>query len=364
MSIKGIHKDGIFTDLYINGTRVLDENRSLRVTNAKVRDDMNVLGNLSVNNIISPSIDYLQEQLDVFNPKNLPTTGALQFELVNDTSPLNYSSSRAISVIQQRDTLPGGSNELIPGTVEQFTNTGNGVVNSGIEYSSTIWMSKFVEQTKTGDGSGHCFTGIGQLGPYGPGGYNELGGFQGTFTNIGSHKGTISGVEVGVVDSPDGGVTSYDTKMEAVVGRVAKFNPSSRLSTAFYASSEGSQPPNGVLMVNPQGANFIRGIDLKDGNFTSGQAVLLPNNTNLGWMLNSATPAPIMFVDSTNAIYIQMPTSSTPVNIATNTSAVRLSVDNDPSNAVAMWLGGSLQRVTLGAPNSGGSGFRALIVPN
>lgn len=56
--------------------------------------------------------------------------------------------------------------------------------------------------------------------------------------------------------------------------------------------------------------------------------------------------------------------STAAVNITTNTAAIRLSVNNDPNNAVSIFVGGALQTIQAGAPNSGGMGYRQLIIPN
>lgn len=239
---------------------------------------------------------------DIYKPKINPVNGKAWF--TNDTSPLDYSTSRAGFVWQQRDTASGATNELIPAAVMQFTMTGNGTVNSGAESSSTIWMGLQLSATKTGDASGHCATAIGELGAVGAGGYNELGLFQGTGSNVGSVLGNISGVEMLIQDSPDSGATSYSTRMAAIVGRIAKYNATSRASHAFYASSEGSQPPDAVIGINPSGNDFKRGFDFKDGNFTTGQFGLAPNNTALGWYTAASSAVSIMGLSATNVTYI------------------------------------------------------------
>ena len=151
-----------------------------------------------------------------------------------DNAPLDYSTTRAGSVWQHRDTAAGALNELIPGAVFQFNSTGNGIVNAGIELSQSIWQGLFSFMNKTGDGSAHSFTSIGQLGVYGPGAYNELGLFQGEGTNLGSALGTMSGVEVLLKDSPDAGATTFSTKMQGIVGRIAKYNPTIRKQRIQY----------------------------------------------------------------------------------------------------------------------------------
>lgn len=237
-----------------------------------------------------------------FVPVVDPTTGKVFFN--SDSSALNYSNTRAGLVLQQRDTASGSASELVPGAVFQFTATGNGVVNSGTETSSTIWQGLYAYMSKTGDGSAHCVTGIGQLGAVGVGGYNELGGFQAELTNVGSVLGTISGVEMLIKDSPDAGSTTYSTKMQAIVGRIAKYNPTTRKSYNFYASSEGTRAPNAILGGNTAGlAQWQRGFDFEGLTFTTGQFGLAPNNTALAWLDASANARSILGVNASNETY-------------------------------------------------------------
>ena len=388
----GQPRDLFGKDLYIQGKKVIDKNFNIKSTTTKANSisasqslflpvkaassgTTTTTGSLlfdtdtsklSVFNGTAWSAAALASDLAVFQPKcGGGTPPVLQFELISDTAPLNYCSTRAVSVIQHRDTLDGGFNDGIPAQVIQNTSTGNGVVNSSLESSSTIWMGQYVYHKKTGDGSAQQVTFVGELGPAGPGGYNEMGGFCGINTNFGSNKAYISGVEVAVLDSPDLGVHSYDTRLQAVVGRVSKYHSSMRNSACFYASSEGSQPVGSVLSCNPQGlAQWFRGIDLKDATFTSGQACLFPNNTNLAWLTQTGNPVPVLYLSGGNDVYLSMSGSTTAVNITTNTAAIRLSVNNDPYNAVSIFVGGALQTIQAGAPNSGGMGYRQLIIPN
>lgn len=298
-----------------------------------------------------------------FKPLLDPTSGAVFFTA--DSAPLDYTTSRARFVFQRRDTGDGATNELIPSAVFQFNYTGNGTVNSGIELSQTIWQGLFGFARKTGDGSGHNFTAIGELGATGPGGYNELGMFQGEATNTGSALGTISGVEMLIKDSPDSGTTTFSTKMQAVVGRIAKYNPTVRKSHNFFASSEGSQPPDAVLGVNPSGlASWQRGFDFQGATFTTGQFGLAPNNTFLAWLRAGGSASPVIGVNNSDAVFLAATNSTGVVNITDSAFATRLQVDNNATDAVLIWVGGVLKRVTEGASDSGGTGFRMLRVAN
>lgn len=294
-------------------------------------------------------------------------TGSGYTEFRRDTAPLNYVGTRAALVVQNRDAGNGGVNDQIPGVVFQFTSTGNGIVNAATELSQSIWWGLQLSQTKTGDGSGHCATAVGELGAYGPGLYNELGLFQGTGTNKGSLLGTISGVEMLLQDSPNGGTTSYSTKMQPIVSRIAKYNATARKSHSFFASSEGALPPDAILGGNTAGlASWKRGIDFSGLSFTTGEAALLPNNTSLAWYRAGGAAVSCMFLSSADNFLIPLPTTSSKVAITTSapTFADRFAVDNDATNAVLVWVGGVLKRAQQGAPDSGGVGKRNLIVDN
>jgi hypothetical protein len=250
-------------------------------------------------------------------------------EIVNDTSPLNYSSTTALKVVQHRLTSNGTANQLIPSEVHQYRSTGDGIVNAGIELSETIWQGQFNFMEKTGDGSAHTYTSIGELGIVGTGGYNELGLFQGEGTNKGSVLGTISGAEMLLKDSPDGGVTSYSTKMQAVVGRVAKYNPTDRKSYNFYASSEGTLPISAIIGLNPNGNDFQRGFDFADGNFTTGEFGVVPNNTALAWLNSTGSAIKIMGVSNTNMTYIRAASLTSSIALQDFGGTTRFEIEGD-----------------------------------
>lgn len=248
-------------------------------------------------------------------------------EIIKDSSPLNYGTTRAATVLQHRDTAVGAVNELIPGSVFQYNVTGDGVVNAGSELSSTIWQGLFAFMRKTGDGSAHSFTAIGELGAYGAGAYNELGLFQGEGTNNGSSLGTMSGVEMLLKDSPDGGSTTFSTKMQAVVGRIAKYNPTARKSYNFFASSEGTQAPNGILGVNSSGfKTWQRGFDFEGAVFSTGQFGLAPNNTTLAWLDAGSVARNIIGLSNTNVTFLRPGSNSATVDMQDFAGTTRLQV--------------------------------------
>jgi hypothetical protein len=289
-----------------------------------------------------------------------------RFEVIKDSSPLNYAAdTRAAMIVQQRDTQTLAAQQTVPGAVFQFASTANGVVNSGSELSESIWWGMLSTMTKTGDGSGHSFTATGQLGAVGVGGYNELGGFQGELTNTGSTKGTMSGVEMLLKDSPDAGVTSYDTKMFGVIGRIAKYNASSRLAIAFYGSNEGTQALDALLSTNRTVSvtnnKWKVGINLQGATFTTGYSLSQPNNVNIGWEDAGGTLRPIIGVNNSNITYIRPGSNAAYTSMQNFSGSEMVRVD---SSSVWLYVGGTLKQVGEGAANSGGAGYKTLIVVN
>lgn len=269
---------------------------------------------------------------NLYKPKFDPTTGKAWFN--TDTSPLDYSASRAGFVVQHRDSANATTNELVPGAVDQFVVTGSGTVNAGAELSLSIWMGRYMSMKKTGDGSAHSATVTGELGAVGAGGYNELGGYQGELTNVGSALGTVSGVEMLLKDSPNGGTTSYSTRMHAIVGRIAKYNATTRASYNFFASSEGTLPPTAVLGVNPAGNMFQRGFDFSNAYFTTGQFGLVPNNNALAWKDVSGNAQPIISVSNTNTTFMRPASAAASIDLQDFSGASRLQIPGTTSQPI------------------------------
>ena len=299
----------------------------------------------------------------LYKPKFDISTGKAWFN--SDASALDYSTTRAGLVVQQRDAAAGAANTLIPNCVFQFNVTGDGNVTAGSELSTTIWMGLFAYMKKTGDGSGHTFTSIGELGAYGAGGYSELGLFEGEATNTGSLLGTISGVEILIKDSPDAGVNSYSTKLSGVVSRVNKYNATVRKANNFLAESGGSQAPDAILGVSLGGSKtWRRAFDFQGAIFSTGEVMLSPNNTFLSWLTTGAAAKPLIGLSSADNTVLAAPAAGKSIQLTTNTFSTGLLVTDDATNRVAIFVGGTLLTIGVGVANSGGAGNRALIVPN
>lgn len=252
------------------------------------------------------------------------------FEIRKDTSALAYKgNTRAAFVVQHRDTVDVPNLGVVPGAVFQFVSTGNGVVVPAAIGSYGVFAGMFVTMTKSGDASGHCHTASGELGAIGAGGYNELGGFQGEFTNTGSTKGTISGVEVVVKDSPDAGVTKFDTRQTGVGSRIVKYDAGRTMRSMNYlASSEGTVAPDSIFTINETGfQQWVVGFDLTGATFTSGVAMRFKNNTNLSWLDSSAAAVNIVGVDASDVTTITPSKAAGSVKLRNFARTQGLSVD-------------------------------------
>jgi len=329
-----------------------------------INDVGSLIAAATVEAALQEAFTAINTKLSKLTANTLTQDGTQHVEIQKDGTPLNYGTTRASWVLQHRDTASGATNELIPGAVWQFRSSGNGTVTAGSELSQTIWQGLYSFMEKTGDGSAHSFTAIGELGAYGAGGYNELGLCQGEGTNKGSALGTMSGVEMLLKDSPDAGVNTYSTKMQAIVGRIAKYNPTVRKSYHFYGSSEGTQYTNGIIGVNPSGNKFQRGFDFEGADFNSGQFGLAPNNTFLGWLNSTGSAKSILGLNSSNNTYLAFQSTSNKGVLSDHSFNSVLEWDDNANDGVLIFVGGSVKRIGQGAIDSGGVGFRQLIVAN
>jgi hypothetical protein len=218
---------------------------------------------------------------------------------------------------------------------------------------------------KWGSGSGHAFTANVTL--MNTSNYTEGGGFQGSVSNTAAAGHYLSLFE-GIVN--DG---NFDTNMNCAALRVQKGAATSVNPTnVILVSGEGTGTIDRIITMNPSAGStnkFHTGIDLSLAQFTSGRSMLLPNNTNLSWMTPSAAAVPIMYLDSLNIFRIQFPGTGTYEGVAICDTAQNFQFTADNyggagGDHIALYVGGALRRVTMGAINSGGTGFRQLLVPN
>lgn len=263
------------------------------------------------------------------------------FGIIRETFPLNYQGTEALLVTQKRHTTDLGAQVAVPSVVFQQIIDADGVVTAASDISETIWSGVFSATTKTGDGSAHTYTGTGELHEVGPGGYNELGLFQGEATNISSTRGSISGLEVLIKDGTSG-VSNFDTRMYGAASRLNRRNAGIRRSDNFVAASEGTQPVNSAFTINqvagasPGGYQRYIDFSLAPAPIT-GQAILLPNNTSLAWQDSGGTGRPTVFLSGTNEVYIAAATTTGRVSFGNSDFEKQfsiLSVDNAVNNVV------------------------------
>ncbi len=249
-----------------------------------------------------------------------------------------------------------------------FRYTGNGTIGSynGEPQSLSFSAGLLSNTEKWGSGSGHAFTA--NVTVMNTTGYAEGGGFQGVVTNTSSFSGIINYLSLfeGIVK--DSGLATH---MSCAALRVVKDNLGSTGRThAITVSGEGAGTIDAILALNPSlGASnrFNIGFDLTKANLVSGRVMAMPNNTSLAWARADGSVVPSIFMDSSNILRLKSPGYGVyeGVSITGADDSIRLSVDNySPSDPVAIFCGGALRRVSIGAPDSGGTGFRTLIVPN
>lgn len=244
--------------------------------------------------------------------------------IIRETSPLNYAGTEALLVTQKRHTTALAAQTFAPSIVFQQIIDANGAVTAASEISESIWQGPLSVTHKKGDGSGHTWTAIGELYEVGPGGYNECGIYQGEVTNVASTKGTIAGLEVLLRDGTSG-VSNFDTRMYGAAARLNRRNAGARRSDCYVATSEGTQPVNSAFTVNQavggSPGGFQRYIDFSLAPApTTGQAVLLPNNTSLAWLDAGGVSRSILFVSNANETLISA--GSTTANITFLNSAL------------------------------------------
>lgn len=198
-----------------------------------------------------------------------------------------------------------------PGLIFQDNITGSGTVSLP-NTSSSFWPGLEVIQTKQGDGSGQAFTCTSQLQAVGGTGYNEGSCFDGMYTNVGSTNGYLSGVEVGVFDSINGGVTTWKTRLHGVIGRVGKYDttfPStdSFNSNSFMATSEGSHAVGSALYLYDIGGHgWDYGIDMSAAHIASGAALVMPNLGGIETVnATSSAIVPLLAADPSDNTYIR-----------------------------------------------------------
>jgi len=306
----------------------------------------------------------------VFNP----ATAGSRLEIQKDASPVNYAGTRASLVFQHRDTADGGNNEGIPAAVFLSTWDGDGVVTALPNFSATVGQGVLFAAEKYGDGSMHSASFKGQLWAGGAVGYNELALQSGDVTNRASMNGYIAGTEWLLKDGTGAGTSGVDnfpTALQGFVSRIAKWNSAAAPnypSINFLASSEGTVAPDSILGINNGGLKQWKvGVDLRNGTYTTGAAIALPNAGYLFTNDTGGTSRLFLGTNAANSNVIYANGNSGYFQVVNGPGTITMIECNDvidATNPILLYVNGALKRVTVGAADSGGAGFRYLRVPN
>jgi hypothetical protein len=278
----------------------------------------------------------------------------------------NYAGTKAMAVWTHEHTVDEAANTFTPSLVMDFTNSGNGVVNAGIELSQTIWPGLFIAASKSGDGSQHCVTGIATLNAVGPGGYNEI-AFAAAQVTVNSVLGTGAGVEILFTDSPDGTEgNAKNAKMNGFVSRGARFWNGVRKMHAFIAGSEGLYALDGVIGIDTSGTNdFKYGLDWHAIALQTGVWARLPNNTFIAHQTGGGVTAPVLGLGAGDVMYLAAAVAGGSVVISNSAFSARFVADDHVSgDCLTVFVGGTLKRMHQEAANSAASGRRILSVDN
>lgn len=298
------------------------------------------------------------------------TINGPRVEIQKTDTPANYAGTRAAFVFQYKDDEALGANEGVAGAYLLFTSTGDGVVDPVAPLSESIWQGMVVGSEKFGDGSQHSISAIGQLQAYGASGYNELGLVVGNGTNVGSMNGNVTACEFLLKDGTGpgtSGVDNFPTRMFGYISRIARWNSNALPVHSFYASSEGTIALSSVLGINPGGARLWEvGIDFRNALFSSDHAFIMPNEKFISALDSGGALRRIIGTNAANVNLIFANATSGYFQLATTGGVTLIEANHtlDATNPLLLYVNGALKRVTVGAADSGGAGFRYLRVPN
>jgi hypothetical protein len=82
------------------------------------------------------------------------------------------------------------------------------------------------------------------------------------------------------------------------------------------------------------------------------------------WKDSSGVNQPILGVSATNISFMRPASSAAYAEVENYAGTAIFRATNDSTNPAYLFVNGALKNVTVGASNSGGTGYRQLIVPN
>lgn len=197
-------------------------------------------------------------------------------------------------------------------------------------------------------------------------GYNELGGLSMVSTNVGSTNGIMSGVEVLLRDSGDSGATDWDTEMHVLVPRIARFHEGSASVAFMYCSAEGEKDADAIIKLNqsPLSHRSVKkGLDFRGWSFSDGHVAAFPIDTKLAWENTAGNLVDAIQVNGSNQLVLKPAGASAAIVLQDGGAASRIRVDSGGVEIRPSGLS-ALAEVSVGANDSGGTGYRVLRIPN
>ena len=148
---------------------------------------------------------------------------------------------------------------------------------------------------------------------------------------------------------------SYETEMHNVVGRMGRYNgsadPIANFDDNFLATSEGTEPLDAVLAtLNNAGLNTWKsGIDISTAIFSSGRAMVVPNNSCYGTLNSSSISSCILFDSAGDVAIHSAPSAAGTACLASGNYTCELTVGSNTA-----------QGVTIGTPTGSFAGAGTL----
>lgn len=254
-----------------------------------------------------------------------------RFLLATDPMPpFDYTSGRAGFVLQHRDTASLTSGQSVDGALFQFYSTGNGNISgsgpSSVSNSFSVGVRSY--HNKTGDGSAHGFTGVGDLYAVGLGGYNEIAAFAGTATNIASTNGLVVILEGILKDGPTD-TTSFDTRGYWGGVRLYRINAGTKSFVGFQFTSEGPADPDAMITGIDSGRSMYKtGIDLGPLPFRTKNVLVSANDHALAWRDTVNNPQKVLGVDSGNNTWLRAATAGGNVQVRNFDGSTALAINS------------------------------------
>tara|TARA_E500000318_G_scaffold74031_1_gene68698 strand:- start:625 stop:1581 length:957 start_codon:yes stop_codon:yes gene_type:complete len=269
-----------------------------------------------------------------------------------------WVQSDITAVLPGSDGITVGGDTAIVHTAN--TAAGSYVHDGGDNYrTNSIYQGLRSNANKSASGSQHCFTASGALTTEINEGYAELGMFQGLIRNNGHSNGLLSGCEVYVTDSNEAG-TPTATRMTGLFAQVTKNASTNRFSYGAVINSAGSQYADAGVVIK---GNWSNGISMGEGAYQN-SAILLAQSHRITWSTTGAGSTSLT-TNVNGMVQIRAGNgASSGFQVRHADDSVKFQVASYAADPIYLMFGGTLKQVLQGATNSGGGGYRMLIVAN